>query len=255
MNVPKTLLEYLLQAEQVVIFTGAGISTGAGIPDYRGPQGIWKTRPEISYQDFFSDPEKREKYWTFKSEDWQRFSQAEPTPAHKAIAKLQELNKLRAVITQNIDGLHRRSGISSDRLIELHGRMDQVVCVECGFRDAAETWYANGLSRRELPVCPECGHPLKPGVIQFGESLHEEDMLRAQRAMASPDLVIALGSTLQVQPAASFPIMAARAGIPYIIVNQGQTAHDGLPHVALRLEGEIQRLFPEAVEDVSLMNG
>lgn len=255
MKSPETLLEYLVSSERIVIFTGAGISTGAGIPDYRGPKGIWKTRPEITLQDFFNDPERRDQYWTYKSEDWKMWSNVKPTPAHDAITRLSELGKLTGVITQNIDGLHRRSGTPEDLLVELHGRMDQVRCIECGFQSPAESWYHNWLEEHILPVCPECGDFLKPGVIQFGENLREKDMIRAQKMMQHPDLVIALGSTLQVQPAATFPIMAARAGIPYIVVNQGATAHDGLPHVALRLEGDIQELFPGAVADAGSMFG
>jgi len=255
MKPPETLLEYLVSSERIVIFTGAGISTGAGIPDYRGPKGIWRTRPEITLQDFFADPEKRDQYWTFKSEDAQQWSEVEPTPAHNAITRLSELGKLTGVITQNIDSLHRRSGTPEEQLVELHGRMDQVICIACGYKDSAKAWYQGWLDEKILPVCPKCGELLKPGVIQFGETLREEDMTRAQHMMQHPDLVIALGSTLQVQPAASFPIMAARAGIPYIIVNQGGTAHDGLPHVALRLEGDVQELFADAVDDATSMFG
>jgi len=255
MHAPSSLIEYLVAAERIVLFTGAGISTGAGIPDYRGPNGIWKTRPEIPLHDFFDDPEKRQQYWQFKSEDWKTWGAVDPTPAHFAIAELDRLGKLRAVITQNIDGLHRRAGISEDKLIELHGRADQVVCIGCGFREPGDAWYTGWLESRTLPLCPDCGGFLKPGVIQFGESLHEEDITAAQDAMRDPDLVIALGSTLGVYPAASFPIMAARAGIPYLIINRGETAHDGLPHVALRLEGDVQEIFPAAVRDAAAMFG
>jgi NAD-dependent deacetylase len=255
MKSPETLLEYLVASERMVIFTGAGISTGAGIPDYRGPKGIWKTRPEITLQDFFSDPEKRHQYWTFKAEDWQTWAGVDPTPAHDAIARLAELGKLTGVITQNIDGLHRTSGVPEDLLVELHGRMDQVVCVDCGHCEDAAPWYQGWLDAQTEPVCPSCEELLKPGVIQFGENLREAELIRAQQMMQHPDLVIALGSTLQVQPAATFPIMAARAGIPYIVVNQGGTAHDGLPHVALRLEGDVQELFAGAVQDAAAMFG
>jgi len=255
MKPAENLLEYLVQSERIVIFTGAGISTGAGIPDYRGPKGIWKTRPEISLQHFMEDPQKREQYWTYKSEDWQTWKDVDPTPAHLAITDLQRLGKLKAVLTQNIDSLHRKAKTTEESLIELHGRMDEVVCIQCGFREAADAHYQGWLAEKTLPLCPECNHFLKPGVIQFGEMLKEEDMLRAQVAMQHPDLVIAIGSTLAVQPAATFPIMAARAGIPYLIINQGETAHDGMPHVALRLEGDVQEIFPQAVADAGAMFG
>ncbi len=255
MKQPDSLLEYLVQSERIVIFTGAGISTGAGIPDYRGPKGIWKTRPEISLQDFMSDAEKREQYWTYKSEDGLHWQDVAPTPAHLAITRLHELGKLQSVLTQNIDGLHRKAGTPEEKLIELHGRMDGVICINCGFQEKADNWYAGWREEKKLPLCPDCQQYLKPAVIQFGEMLREEDMRRAPIAMQQPDLVIAIGSTLSVQPAATFPIMAARAGIPYIIINQGETAHDGMPHVALRLEGDVQEIFPQAVEDAAAMFG
>jgi NAD-dependent deacetylase len=139
--------------------------------------------------------------------------------------------------------------------VELHGRMDEVVCLNCGFHGEASPWYTDWQARRVLPTCPDCGELLKPGVVQFGESLRERDLLRAQAAMQQPDLILAVGSTLQVQPAASFPLMAARAGIPYIVLNRGETAHDGLPHVHLRLEGDVQEILPQAVEDAAAMVG
>ena len=255
MKAPESLLEYLVAAERVVLFTGAGISTAAGIPDYRGPNGIWKTRPEVTVQEFFDDPAKREAYWTQKAEDWQMWKDVEPTPVHRAIRKLEDLGKLHAVITQNIDGLHRKAGTSEEKLIELHGRADQVMCVQCGFKAPSDPWYEGWRTEGTIPFCPECEEFLKPGVVQFGEHLREEDLTRAQQAMMDPDVVIALGSTLSVHPASTFPIMAARAGIPYLIVNQGETLHDGMPHVALRLEGDVQKLFTEAVEGAAAMFG
>lgn len=255
MKAPENLIEYIVQSERIVFFTGAGISTGAGIPDYRGPNGIWKTRPEITLQDFLHDKDQRELYWTFKSEDWKQCKDVQATPAHHAITTLDTMGKLTALITQNIDGLHRKAETPEDKLIELHGRMDGVLCVQCGFKGPADTCYENWLAEKQLPTCPDCGYLLKPAVIQFGENLREDDLVRAQKAMQDPDLVISIGSTLSVQPAATFPIMAARAGIPYIIINQGETAHDGLPHVAIRLEGDVQEIFPSAVEDAGAMFG
>jgi NAD-dependent deacetylase len=165
------------------------------------------------------------------------------------------MGKLRAVITQNIDGLHRAAGTSEDKLIELHGRAQEVACTQCAFREEGSHWYASWLDTQTFPVCPECGSLLKPGVILFGENLRENDLVRAQQAMVEPDLVIALGSTLQVHPAATFPVMAARAGIPYLILNQGETMHDGMPHVSLRLEEDVQAIFPQAVRDAAAMFG
>jgi len=255
MNAPSTLLEYLVVAERIVVFTGAGISTGAGIPDYRGPNGVWKTRPEVYIDDYMDDPKIRLDYWRWKAEDWARWRDVSPTPAHHALFRLHQLGKLHALLTQNIDGLDRRAGIPDDKRIELHGRIDEVECSACGFRGPADDWYPLPTDSGRVPYCPRCDQFLKPGVIMFGQNLREEDTLRAQAAMQNPDLVIAIGSTLQVHPAATFPLMAARSGIPYIILNRGPTAHDGLPHVALRLEGDVQELFPAAVEEAAAMFG
>lgn len=252
----ETLLEYLVAAERVVIFTGAGISTAAGIPDFRGVTGAAAMRPEISIHDFLESAAARQRYWALKCEDFFAWQALKPTAAHEAMVTLQRLGKLAGVLTQNIDGLHRRSGIAPELLVELHGSLDEVVCVSCGFSEPAAPWMAAFQETGEVPLCPACGERfLKPGVIQFGESLREEALLRAQQAMMDVDLVIALGSTLMVQPASTFPIMAARAGVPYIVINQGETAHDGLPHVALRLEGDVQELFPAAVADAAAMFG
>jgi len=251
----QTLTEFLVAAERIVVFTGAGISTGAGIPDYRGPEGLWKTRPEIPLSDFMESAERRERYWSDKAGDWRRLQTIQPTSAHFALVRLQELGKLRALITQNIDGLHSRSGISPEKLIELHGRIDRTACLGCGFSGEGSDAYPAFLASGQVPLCPHCGHTLKPGVIQFGENLREEDLRRAQEALFDVDLVVAIGSTLAVQPAATFPLMAARMGVPYVILNRGETAHDGLPHVSLRLEGDIQALLPPAVADAAAMYG
>lgn len=251
----EALTKSLVESSNIVVFTGAGISTGAGIPDYRGPQGVWKTRPEINLGEFMDDSTKRDQYWQFKAEDYAQVKRCEPTPSHLALVRLHELGKLNMVLTQNIDGLHRRAGLPEDKLVELHGRMDEVECTACGFRASADAYYQAVLDHGTQPTCPECDALLKPGVIMFGQGLRPEDMERAQQAMFDLDLVIAIGSTLAVQPAASFPIMAARMGVPYIIINQGETAHDGMPHVAQRLEGDVQEIFPQAVNDAGAMFG
>lgn len=248
------LVRALTNAHHILIFTGAGISTGSGIPDYRGPQGLWKTRKPIDFHDFMADESKRREYWQQKSEDWVSFAEAEPTPAHKAICSLAEAGKLEACATQNIDGLHAMAGLSTNHLIELHGSNRLVECMSCGRFEPAEPFYLSYKPDTPCPLCA-CGGFWKPAVISFGQSLREKGLEKAQKATLACDLVIALGSTLSVTPAATFPIFAARNGVPYHIINQGPTHHDGMPMVAGRIEADVQAVFPEAVQQALLMCG
>ena len=249
------LVRYLTAAERVLVFTGAGISTACGIPDYRGPRGVWKTRTPVMLQEFLADEEARHRYWRMKSEDWEAFAGAEPSPAHLAIADLHRAGKLRQCVTQNIDGLHARAGLPSEALVELHGTNAEAECMTCARREPAAPHYAAYGGSGQLPLCPDCGGWLKPGVISFGQALRAPDLERAQAATMDCDLVVALGSTLSVYPAAAFPLAAAREGIPYIVVNLGPTEHDNHPLVSLRLEGDLQDIFAPAVADALAMSG
>jgi len=254
MSNSESLIQHLTHARRIVIFTGAGVSTASGIPDYRGPQGVWKTRQPVMYQDFMSDPEKRLEYWVQKAEDWERFSSAQPTPVHEAIAALDQAGKLACCITQNIDGLHAAAGTSSDHLVEIHGTALEGEGQTCQRREPPAPYYEAVSANAHVPEC-SCGGFFKPATISFGQSLKEEELQRAQQALFGTDLVIALGTTLSVQPAASFPLMAARQGVPYIILNDGPTEHDGMPFVTERFEGDVQELFAPAVEAALMMEG
>ena len=250
------LVAWFTKAHSIVVFTGAGISTASGIPDYRGPNGVWKTRKPIFYHDFMEDPEARVTYWIQKAEDWNEFGQAQPTEAHMALKKLEDMEKLRCVITQNIDGLHHASGITEDRLVELHGNIRDAECMTCGHMESSIPHFERVAASAHVPACSACGEGfLKPGVISFGQGLREKDLEEAQRAIQETDLVLALGSSLSVQPAATFPLIAAQNGIPYVVINQGPTAHDDHPLVAFRLEGDLQEILPEAVSDAAAMFG
>lgn len=249
------LLRYLTTAERILVYTGAGISTDCGIPDYRGPNGVWLTRTPVVFQDFMAEESARITYWQQKSEDWKAYSSAEPSPAHHAIARLHAEGRLRQCATQNIDGLHAKSGLPADVLVELHGSNAEAECMGCGIREPAAPHYNSFLENPTVPSCMACGGILKPGVISFGQNLREADLEQAQAAVFDCDLVIALGSTLEVQPAAVFPLMAARQHIPYAIMNLGPTGHDGHPLVSLRLEEDIQAVFPQAVEGALAMSG
>jgi len=161
--------------------------------------------------------------------------------------KLEKAGKLMAVVTQNIDGLHHLAGTSAERLVELHGTNSLVECQSCHRRDEPEAHFEYFRRHRKTPRC-ECGGFLKPATISFGQNLDSAELERAHAAAMETDLVVALGSTLSVYPAASFPLIAARRGVPYVIINRGATEHDHESCVSLRLEGEVSEIFPQAVK-------
>jgi NAD-dependent deacetylase len=243
-----TLLpDYLRASKRALIFTGAGISTGSGIPDFRGPQGVWTRRRPVYFDDFLTSEAARIEHWDYKLEGWDGFRNAQPNAVHRAIVALENAEKVLMVVTQNIDGLHALAGTSPDRLVELHGTNLFVECVSCKSRSDPQPHFEFFRVNRKPPLC-ECGGFLKPATISFGQSLDPRALERAQEAASRADLVVALGSTLSVYPAASFPLLAAQRGAPYIIINRGATEHDDEPSVSLRIEGDVAEIFPTAVE-------
>ncbi len=242
-----TLADYVCESKKAVIFTGAGISTGSGIPDFRGPQGVWTRRQPVYFRDFMTSEAARIEHWDYKLEGRDAFRNARPNAVHHAIVRLERAGKLRSVITQNIDGLHPLAGTSAERLVELHGTNALVECQSCHWRGDPEPHFECFRVNRRPPLC-ECGGFLKPATISFGQNLDPSELERASEAAGEADLVIALGSTLSVYPAASFPLLAAQRGVPYIIINRGATDHDHERCVTLRLEGEVSEIFPSAVD-------
>jgi NAD-dependent deacetylase len=231
----------------MLIVTGAGVSTASGIPDFRGPNGVWTRRRPVYYEDFLASDDARIQYWDFKLETWSIYQRARPNPVHLAIVDLERAGKVRAVVTQNVDGLHRLAGTSLDVLVELHGTDLLVECQRChATSDPAPHFDAFKTTRRP-PRCA-CGGVLKPATISFGQSLRPADLERAAAAAAQADLVVALGSTLSVYPAASIPLLAAERGVPYVIANRGETEHDGHSSVTLRLDGDLTAIVPPAVQ-------
>lgn len=245
------LSEFLRASQNALIFTGAGISTGSGIPDFRGPQGVWTRRQPVYYQDFMTSEAARLEHWDYKLEAWEAFRKAKPNEVHRSIMKLEKAGKLRMVVTQNIDGLHSLAGTSLEKLVELHGTNSLVECQSCKWRGDPQPHFDFFRTHRKPPLC-ECGGFLKPATISFGQGLEPNELERAHRGAMETDLVVAVGSTLSVYPAASFPLLAARRGVPYVIVNRGETEHDREPSVSLRIEGEVSEIFPPAVEAASL---
>jgi NAD-dependent deacetylase len=240
------LVDLLRDAEHILVFTGAGISTGSGIRDFRGPQGVWKERQPVYFDDFMSSEAARVEYWDQKLEAWPSFRDARPNACHEAIVSLERAGKIESVVTQNIDGLHGRAGTSPERLVELHGTNAAVECMSCHELSDPDGHFEKFAETRKAPRC-SCGGYLKPATISFGQGLRIEDLRRASAAAEAADLVVALGSTLSVYPAASFPLTAAERGVPYVVINRGPTEHDGHRFVTLRLEGDVVALFPPAV--------
>jgi NAD-dependent deacetylase len=250
MDPDSRLVEILRGAQRILVFTGAGISTGSGIPDYRGPKGVWKSKRPVYFQNFLRSHDARVESWEQKLEGWPVMRDARPNATHRAIARLEEAGKVLMVATQNIDGLHERAGTSRERLVELHGTALKIVCVECQTESEPEPHLDAFAASREPPTCPACGGFLKSATISFGQNLNPDDLDRAFAATQHADVVMALGSTLSVHPAASIPLAAAQRGIPYVIINLGPTEHDNLVAVTLRLEGDVSEILPPAVDAV-----
>jgi NAD-dependent deacetylase len=246
-SISHELVELLQEARRILIFTGAGISTGSGIADFRGPQGVWKQRRPVDIQEFLSSEAGRVEYWDQKLQAWPSFRAARPNATHIAVHDLELAGKLEMVVTQNIDGLHPMAGTSPEKLVELHGTNGRIVCLTCGMLSDPEPHMEFFERHRTPPLCDGCGGFLKPATISFGQSLDAEALRRASTAAEATDLVVALGSTLSVYPAASFPLIAAERGVPYVIINRGAADHDRHPAVTLRLEGDVVEIFPPAV--------
>ncbi len=245
-NDHEKLVSLLRKARQILVFTGAGISTDSGIPDFRGPDGVWKRRQPVYYADFMRSEAARVEHWAYKLEAWPAFQAARPNAAHEAAVRLERAGKLLAVVTQNIDGLHSRAGTSAEKLIELHGTNSFVECQSCGKLSEPEPHFAFFRRTHRPPICA-CGGFLKPATISFGQNLRPDVLAKAEKMAAEADLVVALGSTLSVYPAANLPLLAVAKGTPYVIINRGPTDHDELPQVTLRMEGNVAEIFPAAV--------
>jgi len=223
-------------ARAVTVLTGAGISTDSGIPDFRGPQGLWTRNPGAekmsTYQAYVSDPAVRRRSWQARRAHpaWR----AEPNRAHTALADLARSGLVTSVITQNIDGLHQKAGTPADRVIELHGTMFGVVCVSCGDRSPMAGALARVDAGEDDPACPRCGGILKSATVMFGQPLDPGVFARAGQAASACDVFLAVGSTLTVEPAASLCGVAVAAGAALVIVNRDPTPYDPLAAEVVR---------------------
>jgi NAD-dependent deacetylase len=227
--------DLIVNATTIVVFTGAGISTESGIPDFRSPGGIWDRfdPDDFTYQKFITNPESRRKQWQMLREGGLT-TKAKPNPAHYAITELHELGKLDCVITQNVDSLHQKAGVPDDKVFELHGNMQWAICLSCGQRYPF-TQIKTKLDRgEETPDCEACHGILKPDAVLFGESLPEKVLAEATTRSSSCDLFIVVGSTLIVYPAAYMPVYAVDSGAKLVIINLSSTPMDKQAAVLIR---------------------
>ena len=230
------LAELIGAARSAVVLTGAGISVPSGIPDFRSPgTGLWeKVDPmEVAHIDAFRrDPDR---FWSFYSQRFATLKDKRPNPAHEAVAELERRGRVRGVITQNIDRLHRLAG--SSRVVEVHGSIDWCVCLECGGRVALDRVVEQIEAGAGTPECVACVAPLKPDVVLFGELLPEAALIEAQTLAAEADLMLCIGSSLEVYPVAGLPAVTRHSGGSLAIVTQGPTPYD--PEAAVRLDGDV----------------
>jgi NAD-dependent deacetylase len=227
--------ELLEKAKRVVVFTGAGISTESGIPDFRSPGGLWTKNQPIEFGDFVRSEEMRREAWRRKFAMEETFKKAEPNRGHRAVAKLVERGKVTHIVTQNVDGLHHASGVPAEKIIELHGNSTYAKCLSCSSRYELEP-IRIGFEQGKLPHCTWCNGIVKTATISFGQAMPEDEMRRADEATRACDLMLSIGSSLVVYPAAGFPIMAKRNGARYCILNRDPTDQDGFADLVLNLE-------------------
>jgi NAD-dependent deacetylase len=255
----RTLIE---QARRVVVLTGAGISTESGIQDFRGPNGLWTKNPEaektMTLQTYLVDPEHRQRAWQNRltSTLWD----AEPNAGHRALVELERSGRLDTLVTQNIDGLHQKAGTDPALVVEIHGTTRDVMCLSCGDRQPSEPVHERVRNGESDPSClaevaggDVCGGILKPATISFGQSLVPEDLFRAESAAAACDLLLAVGSTLGVFPAAGLVPVAVQHGAVVVILNGGPTEMDSLADVVIH--GRIGECLPKMVEGLPVLAG
>jgi len=234
-NAIAALTELVEGSGNIVPFTGAGISTECGIPDFRSPGGLWTKNRPIPFDEFLGSQEARNESWRRRFAMGDQFGGAKPGRGHRALASLYRRGKVPAVVTQNIDNLHQAAGIAPEHVVELHGNTTFAHCLDCAERYEL-SWVrqrmdaANGCA----PDCPQCGGFIKTATISFGQSMPEDAMRRAEKATLGCDLFIAIGSSLQVWPAAGFPLMAKRNGARLVIINREPTEFDAMADLVIR---------------------
>lgn len=220
------------RSQSMVAFTGAGISTESGIPDFRSPGGVWATNQPVFFDDFLNNPRARHEYWRQKAAAHPDFAAAVPNVAHKTLAAWESAGVLRGVITQNIDGLHQAAGSRS--VLELHGTARNVSCLDCTWQDTADRWVALFLQDNRVPDCPSCGGLLKHATVSFGQVLPEDILAKALDWTHESDVFLALGSSLVVHPAATLPRLAREHGAALVIINRDPTPLDDVADIVIQ---------------------
>jgi NAD-dependent deacetylase len=242
------LAVFLRQSRRALIFTGAGISTESGIPDFRSPGGIWTKMQPIPFQDYLSDPAARRLSWQRRFEMEETWARVEPNDGHRAVAELVAQGRVSHVITQNIDGLHQISGIAPAQVIELHGTTRHAKCLDCGTRMEIADIRSHFQRHDQAPDCAQCGGIIKTATISFGQPMPEQEMARADAAARACDLMLVLGSSLVVYPAAGFPLVAKRHGAKLAILNREETPLDRFSD--LTVHGEIGAILRPAIDSL-----
>ena len=237
------LSQYISEAKNIVIFTGAGISTESGIPDFRGPQGVWKTNTPIYFQDFIGSEEVRKDSWKRKFSGQDIIKKAKPNIGHLAVAEIINKHESAYLITQNVDNLHQDAGVPDDKITEIHGNAHYASCLDCGIRYELNSIKKAFLENETVPYCDSCGGIIKTATISFGQSMPEEGMQIAQRKTLGCDLFITIGTSLVVYPAAGFPKLAKEIGAKLIIINNEPTDFD--PIADLVIHEQIGKVFSD----------
>jgi NAD-dependent deacetylase len=240
-SAPVAALRALIaRSGRIVGFTGAGISTESGIPDFRSKGGIWERYKPVLFNEFLEDPAKRKLAWQRTLELWPAVRDARPNTGHCFFVSLHRDRKLLGLITQNVDGLHEKSGLPPELVVNLHGSALEVACLSCSARYSSEEIAERALASGGVPTCLQCGGVIKPDTISFGQPLRPADLQKADRLARSCDLMIAMGSTLQVHPAAGIPVTAKRAGAALAIVTLSETPLDRIADVVVNMRiGEL----------------
>lgn len=223
-------------AQRPVVFTGAGVSTESGIPDFRSPGGVWDRYDpgDLTWSRFIGSLAGRRRYWDVGRMVYPVIRSAAPNAAHYALAELHRMGRLDCCITQNVDDLHRRAGLPPEAVIELHGNATRVRCLDCGaqwHRDEVHAWLETGV---DVPACPECGGIVKPRTVLFGEAMPHAELAEAERRARAADLFVVVGSSLVVYPAAGFPLLAKRMGARLVILNRTPTDQDEYADLVIR---------------------
>jgi NAD-dependent deacetylase len=233
-NLVGTFVDWVRQAQRLVVLTGAGISTESGLPDFRSPGGLWSRYRPVSYPEFLRSKESRKEYWARYLEFFPPFIRVQPNDGHRALAELERRGRLMALITQNIDRLHAQAGTSPERLIELHGRIDRTLCLACGRDYSTQDILARVTPENPVPHCDDCGGWLKPATISFGQELPARALERAVDLAQTADLFLSVGSSLTVYPVASLPGLALDHGARLVILNAQPTPYDEQAHLVLQ---------------------